>query len=208
MAKKRLLDRIKDDMRSQGIQARTLAAKFWLQRTLQSRTLNFNAKRTFVNANLLSNNHFNASDFIGHLFFFIYDAKLKKRLPYWDKFPLTIPIEMYNDGFLGLNLHYLHPSYRAILLDKLETTLTDKNYDARTKMRINYSYLKRASKILPPEAKPCIKRYLYPNLKSKLLPVSAEDWEIVIFLPWEEYTSQTQTGVTKQKVWSDSNLQF
>ena len=39
---------------------------------------------------------------------FFYDAKTQDKLPYWDYFPLCIPIKKYKNGFMGLNLHYLH----------------------------------------------------------------------------------------------------
>ena len=38
---------------------------------------------------------------------FVYDPKYKKTLPYYDTFPLVLPLERYSDGFLGLNFHYL-----------------------------------------------------------------------------------------------------
>lgn len=208
MTRKTLLQRIKDDLAKFGYAARTTAARLWLNQKLRSKALNLGARRAFVNANALSRRSFRREEFIGHMFFFFYDAKLKKKLPYWDKFPLVIPIEIYPDGFLGLNLHYLHPGHRAILLDKLETTLNNRNYDETTRMRISYGYLKRAARIMPPEAKPCIKRYLTNHIQSKLLPVSAEDWDTVIFLPWEDYTSQTRSGVNKHQVWTDSQTQF
>ena len=43
----------------------------------------------------------------GALNMFIYDPKLKNKLPYYDTFPLVLPIERYRDGFLGINFHYL-----------------------------------------------------------------------------------------------------
>jgi len=208
MAKPNLLTRIKTQMAQQGLQARSLSARHWLHKELKSKLLNLGARTAFVNASSRSRNYFDASDFIGRMFFFFYDAKLKDSLPYWDKFPLVIPIEIYNDSFLGLNLHYLHPTYRIVLLDKLETIMTNKKYDDRTKFRISYAYLKRASRILPPEAKPCIKKYLYTHIKSKFLPISAEDWDIVVFLPWEDFTGSKTSGITKQTVWTDSQTQF
>jgi len=57
--------------------------------------------------------------FIGGLMFFIYDPKTKDKLPYWDRFPLVIPINLYPDGFLGLNLHYLPYYQRQLLLATL-----------------------------------------------------------------------------------------
>ena len=208
MKKQRLLDRIKAQLAQQGYAARSNAARSWLRKELLNKTLNIGARMAFVNAANRANQYFDSTNFIGRMFFFFYDAKLKKVLPYWDKFPLVIPIEVYNDSFLGLNLHYLHPTYRTVLLDKLETILTNKKYDDTTKMRISYQYLKKAAKIMPKEAKPCIKKYLYTHIQSKFLPVSADEWEIVVFLPWEDFTSSTKTGITKQQVWQDSQASF
>ena len=55
----------------------------------------------------------------GKLFCFYYDPKGKADLPYYDRFPLVLVLEKYNDGFLGLNLHYLPIKYRVAFLDKL-----------------------------------------------------------------------------------------
>ena len=44
---------------------------------------------------------------IGALYFFVYDPKTKADLPYYDRFPLVLPLKREPDGFLGLNLHYL-----------------------------------------------------------------------------------------------------
>ena len=57
--------------------------------------------------------------FYGRLNMFIYDPKFKKTLPYYDTFPLVLPLEKYSDGFLGINLHYLPIPLRIRLLDRL-----------------------------------------------------------------------------------------
>ena len=36
----------------------------------------------------------------GNLNMFFYDPKLKNKLPYYDRFPLVLPLERYSDGFL------------------------------------------------------------------------------------------------------------
>ena len=61
----------------------------------------------------------NNSPFIGRLNMFFYDPKFKKTLPYYDTFPLVLPIENYPDGFLGINFHYLPMSLRLQLLDRV-----------------------------------------------------------------------------------------
>ena len=42
---------------------------------------------------------------------FSYDPN-KKQLPYYDRFPLCIPVQPYTDGF-GMNLHYIAPNIKA-----------------------------------------------------------------------------------------------
>ena len=86
-------------------------------------------------------NRLKDSSMIGKMYFYFYDPKTKDSLPYYDRFPLVLPIERYQDGFLGLNLHYIHPKQRIILLDKLSNTLSNRNYDENTRMRITYEYL-------------------------------------------------------------------
>ena len=61
----------------------------------------------------------NTRPFYGKLNMFMYDPKFKKTLPYYDTFPLVLPLEKYDDGFLGINLHYLPIPLRIRLLDRL-----------------------------------------------------------------------------------------
>ena len=59
----------------------------------------------------------------GDMVMYTYNPKLKKVLPYYDAFPLTIVVGPAKDGFYGINLHYLPPRVRAIFLDKLNDTM-------------------------------------------------------------------------------------
>ena len=54
---------------------------------------------------------------IGRLNMFVYGPKHAKKLPYYDTFPLVLPLERYSDGFLGMNFHYLPIPLRMRLLD-------------------------------------------------------------------------------------------
>ena len=138
---------------------------------------------------------------IGKMYFYFYDPKTKDTMPYYDRFPLVIPIERYNDGFLGLNLHYIHPKHRMILLDKLSDTLSNNTYDEKTKLKINYRYLAAASRIF--EANPCIKRYLFTQIESRFLEITADEWDIAAMLPVESFV-----GATTSKVYADSRKKF
>ena len=98
----------------------------------------------------------------GLLNMFVYSPKLKDKLPYYDTFPLVLPIETYSNGFLGINLHYLSVPMRIRLLDRLTDFANNKQFDETTTIQANYRALKNVDLI-----KPCLKRYLAGYVKSK-----------------------------------------
>ena len=138
---------------------------------------------------------------IGRMYMFYYDAKYKDELPYWDRFPLVFPIEMYPDGFLGMNLHYISPLARAKLLDALYSTINNNKNDDTTKLNINYKILKGASQFS--YFKPCVKRYLYSHVRSRYFYITPAEWDTTILFPTEQFV-----GANKSKVYKDSSKQF
>lgn len=133
----------------------------------------------------------------GKLLMYQYDAKHKDTLPYWDKFPVVFPLNLYKDSFLGLNLHYLPPVHRIRLLDALYETLNNERYDDTTKMQISYKILNTSAKFT--YFKPCIKKYLYSQLRSKLVEIPIDEWDYVSFLPIARFQKASQ-----QTVWNES----
>ena len=83
--------------------------------------------------------------FYGRLNMFFYDPKFKKTLPYYDTFPLVLPLEKYTDGFLGINLHYLPMNLRIRLLDRLVDYSNNTKFDESTRLAVDYSKLKNIS---------------------------------------------------------------
>ena len=190
----KLLDRIKSSLAKEGLTPRTNASRDWLRAKVK------NLKPTSETLMRYRERLKNTS-MIGKMYFYFYDPKTKDTMPYYDRFPLVIPIERYNDGFLGLNLHYIHPKQRMILLDKLSETTSNDNYDEKTKFKINYRYLAAASKIF--EANACMKRYLFSHVDSRFLEISADEWDIAATLPVETFV-----GASKSKVYADSRKKF
>lgn len=135
---------------------------------------------------------------IGRMYFFYYNPKHKKTLPYYDEFPLVIPIEYYDDGFLGLNLHYLPPRLRAILLAKLVEISGNRTLTERSKLAISYSVLKSLSK--NSYYKPCIKRYLKSQYASKFLKVDGDEWQVAVSLPVAKWKKRTAAYVYAQSL--------
>lgn len=130
---------------------------------------------------------------IGQVYFYSYDPKLKDKLPWYDTLPMVIPIHFYDDGMLGLNLHYLPPIARAKLLDKL-MEYTSRAGTSRAYMRLSYKLLKAIvdSKLY----EPCIKRYLYSHIRSNIIRVEDQYWEKAAMLPVQQFQK-----TTARKVW-------
>jgi len=111
----------------------------------------------------------------GMMNLFGYDPKFKETLPYYDRFPLIFPIDFAKGGFYGINFHYLQPGARVNFLRQLSRFASDKNFDSKTRYNIgNLSgrYYKKT-----------IKHYLYSQVRSSFLNITAEEMAIAIFLP-------------------------
>ena len=126
----------------------------------------------------------------GLLNMFIYDPKLKDKLPYYDTFPLVLPIEKYSNGFLGINIHYLSMPMRLRLLDRLVDFSNNDKFDTSTKLRVDYSRLKKIDLI-----KPCLKRYLASNVKTQFRKVEADEFMIATLLPVQRFKKQSDSHV-------------
>ena len=130
---------------------------------------------------------------MGQMYFFMYDPKLKQQLPYYDTFPLIFPFNTTNNGFLGINLHYLPLVYRAKLMDSLYTIASDKRYDFNTKLNISYQILSRSAGSR--YFKPCVKQYLNSHVKSRFIEIPSNQWDIALFLPVEQFQKMNKTQV-------------
>ena len=140
-------------IRSGNIPARTQEARDWFRGIAKEQT-------TVTKRDLLTEKtRLTTKISIGKMYFFQYDPIHAKTLPYYDAFPLIFPIEKYNDGYLGINFHYLPLVLRAKLMDALYSISNNKKYDEKTKLVVSYNILKSATKYK--EFSPTIHKYLY-----------------------------------------------
>ena len=132
--------------------------------------------------------------FYGRLNMFFYDPKHKKTLPYYDVFPLVLPLEKYPDGFLGINLHYLPIPLRIKLLDGLVDFSNNTKFDESTKLVVDYNKLKKIKLI-----KPTLHRYLAGQTKSQFRRIDADELTIATLLPVQRFKK-----ASAKEVWADS----
>ena len=189
----RLFDKLEQEAFRAGIAARTKASMEWFRSTVSNRKVS--------RAALISDGPTRSTQVYGSMYNFQYDPKTKSTLPYYDRFPLCIPVQKAKGGFYGLNLHYLHPLVRAQFLDSLYDITNNDKYDRSTKFKLTYQVLKSTSRMK--FFKPCLKHYLSGHIKSPLLLIEPADWEIAIFLPTESFRK-----VDKNTVWSESRSKF
>lgn len=151
-----------------------------------------------LDPNLLLKNRRATVNFIpGQIYFMRYDPKLKDELPYYDTAPLFILLNVYDDRFLALNLHYVPPLLRQKMIDFMLSTITANKWDHKTKAKINYGMVKSMSELAI--LKPAIKSYLFDHMRSKIVRIPAENWKMVGYLRVDRFVK-----ATRQKVWAET----
>mgnify|MGYP006430763343 CR=1 FL=1 len=176
----------------EGLNPRTKKARRWFQDKAQN--LGKLNKLDVISDKRLSQQDRPAP---GKMMMFFYNPKTKDSLPYYDTFPLILFVDFAPGGYYGLNMHYLPPSHRAKLFDKLLETKNNSKYDESTKLNLSYNLLKTTAKYSA--FRPAFKRYLTGYVKSKMVIVDAPEWPIALFLPTESFK---KAGTST--VWSDS----
>ncbi len=138
---------------------------------------------------------------VGKMIIYTYDPKHKATLPYYDTFPLVFPLEpskSVRGSFLGLNMHYLPPYYRAQLMTALWTTVNNTEImDARTRLKLAYSTLKGSTRFR--QFKPCLKMYLTSHIRSQIMIIDPHQWNYVLMMPVARFKKASQ-----YQVWADS----
>ena len=118
---------------------------------------------------------------VGRLNMFFYDPKLKKTLPYYDTFPLVLPLEPIKGGFMGMNFHYLPPLLRFRLLQRMQR-FADGGLNEKTKIDATYDDVKGIGLV-----KPTIKKYLYGHLRSQFLRIDFDEAALAVYLPVQQF---------------------
>lgn len=133
----------------------------------------------------------------GQLFLFNYSPKMADKLPYYDRFPLVFPFHRDGTGFYGLNMHYLPPAFRAVLMDNLYELINNYKNDETTRLRLTYNMLTSTAKYR--YFKPCVKHYLNSQVQSKFIYIAPKEWDVALFLPIQRFV-----GATASQVYRDS----
>lgn len=195
-----ILDLYTDTVKSNNIAPMTGASRKWYNNLLKQNVLEDDWHRLRKDRTI----SIKPNPMVGKMYTFSYVAKHRKTLPYYDRYPLVILADLpkTSEGFYGLNLHYLRPYARALLLSKLHDNFGGgSNLDETSRMRLSYSLLKQASKVK--EFSPTFKHYLPKNIRSSIVEIPGQHWELAVFLPTQRFV-----GANSEKVWRESRRQY
>jgi hypothetical protein len=177
------------DLRKSGKKMSASAAQKWLKQVIQRSQFVSKTKGRIggkINKNSLVP---------GVMVTYVYDAKTKDKLPYWDKHPLIIVTDVTADGWYGINFHYLAAGQRLALLEALMVKTIGKSFKQR--VAVSYDMLKGAVKYK--WYRPCFKRYLGNHLKTTPILIPVADWHAAVLLPTQKFV-----GASRQAVYKDS----
>jgi|TARA_E500000305_G_C3883024_1_gene170677 hypothetical protein len=131
----------------------------------------------------------------GMMNLFAYRPSAPEKLPYYDIFPLSIPVAKHRDGFTGINFHYLSIPMRVKLLEILVEAFGENNKVQMTWRQISGLRL----------ARPIVRRYKAKWVESKFLRLPVEDMLIAALLPVQQFYSgqwNQKRPVSSNSVWS------
>ena len=127
---------------------------------------------------------------VGRLNLFGDNPKLRAKLPYYDIFPLVLPLEPIKGGFMGMNFHYLPPLLRFRLLERMQARASDRRFDSKTRFEVAYDDVKNIKIV-----KPTIKKYLYAYCQTGFLRINADEAATAIFLPVQRFKKASEARV-------------
>jgi hypothetical protein len=135
----------------------------------------------------------------GMMYTFAYQPE-SQNLQYWDRFPLIIRMLDNLDStesFLGINLHYIEPKLRRMLLLNLMTTMSGSELDEESRiLGINMQKLFKPNNRY---GRVCVRRYKYDNVRGRVLRIPPQYWMKMIYLPTYQFI-----GGKPSKIWKDS----
>lgn len=131
---------------------------------------------------------------VGMMYLFKYMPMGKAKLKYYDKYPLVIVTDVYKNGFLALNLHYLPMKLRMELLTKLVYFLNNRSYSVTTRFkRLSYDVLIPFTRYKV--ALPTLKRYNMKQIRTRVIKIFADEWLLASALPVQQFMKRAESTV-------------
>jgi len=124
---------------------------------------------------------------IGSMYLWGYWAKWDKQLPTWDRFPLGFVFDIKGPHFWALNFHYLPPPMRyqlgaALMKARIKSKGRKEDY-----LKLSYPIIKSVAKAKLYD--PCVKQYLFTQMRSKFHYIHPDEWAYATQMNVEKWRS-------------------
>ena len=105
-----------------------------------------------------------------------------------------LPLKRFENGFLGINFHYLPIPLRIRLLDRLVDFSNNTKFDESTILEVDYDKVKDIRLV-----RPTIHRYISGRVKTDFRRIDADEFTVATLLPVQRF-AKASVGT----VYSDS----
>jgi hypothetical protein len=127
---------------------------------------------------------------VGRMYLFYYVPKGMMTLPYFDMFPVILLLDVKQNYFDGLNMHYLPLDIREEFYGHLLERASNKSMGKDTFIRITYDMLKAFRKYRA--FRPSYKRYDVKHVRGRVVNIPASEWQIVMNLPAAQWRKKPE----------------
>jgi hypothetical protein len=119
----------------------------------------------------------------GQMVFFKYkpqDDRFLRSQKAYDVYPLVVITKVHENGFEGINLHYISQKWRRLLFDAMEDTLPIKKSGDESLSRLGVSYNRLSTPRRFAFFKPCYKRYVIEGFRRRPIQIPSEFWDVLV----------------------------
>jgi hypothetical protein len=150
------------------------------------------------------------TDFPGRMYAFRYRPKNIIDLPYFDRTPLVISLPrtrkmVENNLFFGINLHYLEPDFRSIIIERL-LKISSRRFGEKPPPKgagffyIDYDIIKSLRFVF---GMPCIRTYSIERIIGNPVLIGSNEWSNAVALPFENFVKARE-----KRVWVETRLKI
>lgn len=126
---------------------------------------------------------------VGKLYMYKYDPKHKETLPLYDIMPIVLITKMNEDGWTGINFHYMPTIARLKIMAGLYDIQSNTVWTEKKKINVSWSTASAIGQAVGKHEilSQSVKQYLANHVASPLVAISPKHWSMIIFLPFQRF---------------------
>lgn len=126
---------------------------------------------------------------VGRFYLYKYDPKWKDELPIYDIMPLVLITSVTENGWYGINFHYMPPIARYKIMSEMYKIQSNTVWIEKKKIQLSWAAAEKIGAAVgkSKELNHSIKQYLSGHCRSALINIEPKHWDMVLFLPFQRF---------------------